>query len=263
VMDSQQPRDQQILLPGLGAYAEVLPWLDALAGLHRGFSPVPPGAPAEIRPETAWSGEAGVRLEAAQSRAEAIGFVSRYDNLTGQCTLSGGCTDGQLDQQFNGGEAHVYGLETLAEQVFLLPRRLAVGGTLSWTYTHAAFRTGFVSEFPQWGPVTAGDPLPYLPAHQGTASLLCEHPRAGLALSATGRSAMRDSAGEAEPSVPGSLQLDGTLHVWPTDRIRAYLHGTNLTDAVILESWRPFGARPAAPLQLSLGVEVGEPRIGR
>jgi Fe(3+) dicitrate transport protein len=262
-LDEQSPRVQQVLLPGMGLYAEILPWLEVLTGVHRGFSPVPPGAPAEVRPETAYSGEAGLRLEQGQSRAEAIGFVSQYDNLTGQCTLSGGCTDSQLDQQFNGGEARVYGLETLAEQVWLLPHRLAVGGTLSWTYTRATFETGFVSEFPQWGPVTAGDPLPYLPAHQGTATLLCEHPRAGLALSATGRSAMRDSAGEEQPSVPGALQLDATLHVWPTDRIRAYASGTNLTDAVILESWRPFGARPAAPLQLSLGVEVGEPRTPR
>lgn len=264
------PIDRAILLPGVGLYADILPWIDALLGLHRGFSPVAPGEPEDIRPESAINAEAGLRAAGGQSRAEIIGFFSEYDNLTGQCTLSGGCLDDQLDQQFNGGEARVAGIEALGEHLVLLPHRLSIGATASWTYTSAVFRTGFVSAFPQWGTVVAGDGLPYVPAHQGTASLVADiDRRANFALSATGRSAMRDVAGSgplgpssSEPGrVPGALQLDLAASLWPTDRIRIHASATNLTNTVVLESWRPFGARPASPLQLSLGVAVGQPRL--
>src|SRR5690606_33394157 len=46
-------------LPGVGASWQPLSFLSMLAGVHKGFSPVSPGQPAEVLPEEAWSYEAG------------------------------------------------------------------------------------------------------------------------------------------------------------------------------------------------------------
>ena len=52
-------------------------------GAHRGFSPVSPGAGADVEPETALSYELGARATAAESHVELIGFASDYANITG------------------------------------------------------------------------------------------------------------------------------------------------------------------------------------
>ena len=147
------PQHQTIVLPGLGALVAARPWLDVFAGVHRGFSPIVPGSDPNVAPETAWNTELGFRAVGGQSHAEIVGFFSDYDNLTGQCTLSGGCVDTQLDQQFNGGRAWVYGVETLASHRLLLPEEVTVDLSAGWTYTGTEFRTGFSSEYPQWGQV--------------------------------------------------------------------------------------------------------------
>lgn len=254
------PQHQTIVLPGLGALVAVRPWLDVFGGVHRGFSPIVPGSNPNVAPETAWNTELGFRAIGGQTHAEIVGFFSDYDNLTGQCTLSGGCVESQLDQQFNGGRAWVYGVETLASHRLLLPERVTVDLSAGWTYTGTEFRTGFSSEYPQWGQVEIGDALPYVPTHQGSATVAAEHPRGGLALTATGRSALRDTAGQGPDDlglIPGSLILDLAGHVQVTPHVRGLFTVTNLTDAVVLESWRPYGARPGAPLQVTIGVRAG------
>jgi hypothetical protein len=93
----------------------------------------------------------------------------------------------QLDQQFNGGEADVWGAEGSLHQELGLPGKWLLIGDLAGTWTESAFRTGFVSALPRWGTVEPGDALPYLPQLQGTAGLSAVHPRVNAALSATGR----------------------------------------------------------------------------
>jgi Fe(3+) dicitrate transport protein len=254
------PVGQRAILPGIGALVEARPWLDLLGGVHRGFSPVAPGADPEIEAETAWSWEAGGRVHAGELQAELVGFWSDYDNLTGQCTLSGGCTDDQVDQQFNGGEATVYGLEALLSHHVGLPGRFGVGGTGSYTLTRSAFRTGFNSEFPQFGSVEAGDALPYVPVHQGAVTLFADHPRGEIAVSATGRTAMRDVAGQGTiprtERLPGAVLVDVATTVNLSRTTSAYVTVTNVANAAPIESFRPFGARPAAPFAALVGVKV-------
>ena len=254
------PQTHQILLPGMGLYVEPLDGLGFLAGAHRGFSPVAPGSPEDALPETAWNYEAGLRAATGQTRMEAIGFWSEYDNLTGQCTLSGGCTDAQLDTQFNGGKARVYGVESTAGQELGLTWGLTLDLDLSYAWTHATFQSSFLSEFPQFGRVEEGDFLPYVPAHQGSAGLALLHDRGGISLKTTGRSGMRDEAGSDDipkaQQIPAHLQIDLGLEARFGDHWAVYSSMTNLTGTRHIESWRPLGARPTAPFQAMVGVKA-------
>ncbi|MCB9673573.1 MAG: TonB-dependent receptor [Alphaproteobacteria bacterium] len=248
-----------VVLPGFGALVEPLDGLQVFGGVYRGFSPVAPGQPAEVRPETSISSELGVRLGSIGSRAEIVGFVNDYQNLTGQCTFSGGCAGTQIDTQYNGGKAWVYGVEGVAEKEWLLPGRLRVPVSASYTWTESRFRTGFVSGFPQFGTVEPGDRLPYVPGHQAGARLALEHDRFGFGVGASARSGMRDMAGQdplGPTDVPAQALVDLNASVRPTDQLAIYSTVVNATNTHVLESWRPFGARPTAPFQLMVGIKV-------
>lgn len=252
--------DIRTLLPGAGALWSATPWLDLFGAAHRGSSPVPPGSPEGTKPELANNFEAGLRLSPRATRVELVGFWSAYDNLTGQCTLSGGCADAQLDQQFNGGEADVWGAEGSLHQELGLPGKWLLVGDLAGTWTESAFRTGFVSALPRWGTVEPGDALPYLPQLQGTAGLSAVHPRVNAALSATGRSAQRDIAGQGvipdDERLPGVVTLDAALHGQLRGPLWGYMTVNNVLNTIVMESLRPYGARPSAPRQLMVGITL-------
>lgn len=247
-------------LPGLGVLGTPLYGLDLFAGLHRGFSPVAPGQPTEVAPEQSWNAEAGARAHGERHHLELVGFFNDYQNLTGTCTLSGGCTEDLLDRQFNGGSVHIWGAELLARRAWPIGA-FELTGQLAYTYTGSAFQTGFVSGFTQFGTVEIGDSLPYVPEHQGQAQARLDHARGGLTLAAHHRSALRDEAGqgkvEGPAAVPAATLVDLSGELRLQDDLRVYLAATNLLDAVVLESWRPFGARPAQPRQVMVGVKVG------
>lgn len=256
-----EPVARAQVLPGLAAVARGWDAVDVFAGVHRGFSPVNPESEADARPETAWSSELGARLYPGRSHLELVGFWSDYQEITGACTLSGGCTPDQLDAQFNGGAATILGLEALAGQEVPLPADVTAGGQLAWTVTRATFDTGFSSEFPQWGVVEAGDAMPYVPAHQGSLQLYADHADAGGSLTARYRSSLRDVAGQGEVPdaelLPPQLLLDAAAraHLWGT--VSATATVTNLTGTSVAESYRPFGARPTAPRTWLLGFRAG------
>lgn len=258
--EPQDPVTRAVVLPGLGIYGQATRWLDVFAGVHRGFSPVAPGQPIEVKPEQSWSYEAGARAASGETVGELVGFFNDYQNLTGQCTFSGGCQDEQVDQQYNGGKVFVYGLEASVGHAAPIARGVSLTPSLSYTWTGSRFRTGFYSAFPQFGSVEAGDALPYVPEHQGAVRLVLEHPRGSVTVAANARSAMRDVAGQGpidEASrIPAQVMLDLAADLRVTREVTGYLTITNLTNSRWLESWRPFGARPSAPLQLMLGVKV-------
>lgn len=249
------------LLPGAAVSVEPTGWLQTFAGVHRGISPVPPGEPEDALAETAWNAEAGVRLYPGATAAELIGFGSAYANLSGQCTLSAGCADNDLDRQFSGGQAWVAGVESALSQELELPAGLLLEGMCTYTWTWSSFATDFVSDFPQWGTVTEGDRLPYVPEHQGAMELVLTAPRASLGGTATWRSAMRDVASQGpipdRELIPASFVLDVEGRARLSPRVEAYAIVRNATNAVSVESLRPYGARPGAPRAILAGVKVG------
>jgi len=244
-------------LPGMGALVEVVPRVQLFGGVYRGFSPVAPGQPDDVRPESSWNYEGGTRLGSGIGpHAELVYFQNEYTNLVGQCTISGGCLGDSVDDQFNGGSVRLLGLEAVAGTTLLLPAQMSIPLEGTYTYTRGIFLTSFDSSFPQFGEVESGDGLPYVPDHQGSLIGSLEGPRWRLGVELAGRSGMRDAAGpvDEEPLVPSLLTLGAAAHVQVLPAWQIYATGSNLTGRSSTVSWRPFGARPVAPLQVMLGA---------
>ncbi len=256
---SEAPVARTIVLPGLGTMVDVSRSLSWFGGVYRGFSPVSPGEPATVTPELSWNTETGIRWVSGDTHVELVGFHNEYSNLTGQCTLSGGCDGNQLDSQFSGGAARVRGIESSAGWVLMLPGPFSMPVEGSYTWTDGQFRTTFSSAFPQFGEVSAGDALPYVPQHQAYGRVTLAHPRFDVGAGLSYRSALLDQAGTwpASPTdVPPLTLLDGGVRFFAHDRVTVYSTGTNLLGSTAITSWRPMGARPTAPLQVMVGVEV-------
>ena len=255
---SDEPVARINVLPGLGVLAELGSWIDGFMGVHRGYSPVAPGQAEEVAPELSWNYEAGLRMTQGTRHAELVGFFNDYQNLTGQCSMSGGCGDDDLGRQFNGGEVWIYGAEVVLGEKWLLPKQLSFTLDLSYALTQSAFQTAFVSKFPQFDVVELGDSLPYVAQHQGSFILGVQHPVFEWSAGLSGHSGMLDSAGTwpvSELDIPPLLLVDSAASVVLGEHLSLYVSGTNLGGSTAISSWRPVGARPVAPRQIMLGVK--------
>ena len=255
--NTKQADGYDVVLPGLGLYQGINDDIGVLAGVYRGFSPAAPG-PVRSKPETAWNYEAGMRYAHRQTRLEAIGFFNDYENLTDVCTTSNGCLDVNLDRQFDAGTVHVYGVELFGDHTFKADG-FDVPASLAYTYTRSRFTTGFQSEDPLWGDVEEGDELPYVPRHQGQASVGVETSKWGLVTSGTFIDRMRETAGTGEPAdeeaTDRQFLWDVGGHFVPWKKARVYLNVKNVTNEMYLVSRRPAGARPNAPRSIQLGFK--------
>jgi Fe(3+) dicitrate transport protein len=251
-----------VALPGAGAFVQ-LPWdVGLLAGVHKGFSPAPPGEP-RAKTEASVNYEAGVRLSKRHVRAEIIGFYNDYSNVTNVCTLSNGCLGTNLDRQLDGGAARIYGVEVYVDAE---PKTriddTAVGFPMraSYTFTSAQFLSDFTSPDPIFGRVRAGDDMPYVPAHQAYASAGIETSAVGLNVAGTVVDRMRERAGQGEPA-PGErtdahFLLDASTYYRPVKWLKIYLNARNMLDQAYVVARRPYGARPGAPFWLQLGMKI-------
>ncbi len=243
-------------LPGFGTLFNLSDWTDVFGSVHRGFSPVSPGQPAEVQPELSWNYEAGLRLNEGQVYAEAIGFFNNYSNITGQCSMSGGCDGDDIDRQYNGGKVWIYGLESIAGKRFLLANGLELPIDTTYTLTKSNFQTDFYSSFPQFGSVSIGDSLPYLAVHQARFSGGIEAEKIKFAVELSYRSQMLDQAGSFEDeTIPSLFLINAALNASISKQWSLYATGTNLSNSNTIVSWRPYGARPVAPLQVMFGVK--------
>jgi Fe(3+) dicitrate transport protein len=250
-----------VLIPGGGVVWQALPALGFLAGVHRGFVPVPPGQFQDASPEQSINYEAGVRWMDFGTNVELIGFFSDYQNLLGNCTLASGCTNEQNGEAFDGGAVHAYGVESLVSSAPAISRDLHLPLRLGYTFQRSTFQSTFETDSPQWGDVSRGDEMPYLPEHQlqvqaGVAGASWE-----VALSGRYLSAMRDT-----PSQDGDLNttlwtdsakvIDLAASYAPARWGKLYLTINNLLDEAHVTSRRPYGARPGVPRQIVLGYKT-------
>lgn len=249
-------------LPGVGLHVELVPGVGIFGGAHQGFSPVAPGQAATVQPEQSLNYEAGLRYldEPAGQRLELVGFYNDYSNLVGQCAFSSGCAPDDLAKQFNGGEVDIYGLEAVAAHRFDVSKGMKLDLRGAYTLTKSEFKTGFSSDNPQFGDVVAGDELPYVPVHQGSVQIGLQGPDWGADLNVSYTDAMREVAGQgAAPAgelTDAFVMVDLSARFRPVEWVEIYVKGENLTLAQPIVSRRPFGARPAKPLLISLGTRV-------
>jgi Fe(3+) dicitrate transport protein len=257
--------DHAVFIPGIGATYAITESLAVLAGVHRGFSPIAPGQPAEVQPETSVNYEAGARFmeNEGATHAELVGFHNDYENITGQCGGSTGCPPELVDRQFNGGAANVLGVEVVAAHRFDLGDRFGVPLRATYTFTSATFAADFIGDNPIFGTIERGDQVPYVPEHQGKLEAGIDRgDEWSLNVSATYVGKMREVAGSGDPA-PGELpltddyvELGARASYRIADRVTLYLSGDNLTDARPIAARRPWGARPIRPITVMGGLRV-------
>lgn len=251
---------QQVVLPGGGVFVELPRDLGVFGGAYLGFSPIPPGQSENVRPEKSTNYEAGARWSPRGFRAEIIGFFNDYTNLSNICTFSTGCTEGDIDQQFDGGAARVYGLETYIESEVEAVKGIKIPGRIAYTLTEARFSKSFASSDPIFGEVEEGDHVPYIPAHQLVISAGVEVRRFAVNVAGTYVSPMREIAGQGEASpgaaTDGHFLLDASASYKPISSLTVYVVGRNLLNTAYIASRRPFGARPGAPIWVQVGAKL-------
>jgi len=249
----------QAVMPGAGVYYGITKSLGALAGVYRGFSPPPPSSADSAKPEYSVNYEGGLRYTDGPARFELIGFFNDYSNITEICSYASGCSEAELDKQYDGGEAHIYGLEAFAGHDVRLPAGLTLPLFASYTFTRGTFQSSFESAAPDWGNVQAGDELPYIPRHQLNASVGLDHERAGGYVGVSYVAAMREQAGSdpIDQAVATDEQfiVDIGARLKIIDGLSLYGNVRNLFDQAYIVSRRPFGARPNAPRWVQAGVK--------
>ncbi|PIR37429.1 MAG: TonB-dependent receptor [Alphaproteobacteria bacterium CG11_big_fil_rev_8_21_14_0_20_39_49] len=254
--------DLDVVVPGIGVAYQINDATSVFGGVNKGFAPPGPSTNTSQDPEESINYEFGVRFTENAFKTEAVAFYNDYDNLLGEETLSGGGGAGTGDQ-FNGGQVDVYGVEIGLEYDFsaLLDDskyKFPVG--IGYTYTKAEFGSSFDSAFDEWGSVTDGDELPYVPEHQVYISAGVEADKWALNASAKYVDEMRTVAGSGSiPSGSGTdehiiLDIAGEYEVYKNTRVFATLH--NVTDEEYVAARRPAGARPGAPRTLLAGLKL-------
>lgn len=258
-LDPSEDNDQSntILIPGAGVFYQVNERLGVLAGVNRGFSHnAPSSSAANVDPETSVNWEAGFRYQTDSSYLESILFFNDYRNLIGRCRASDdGCDGGE---EFNGGEVEIAGLELVARHNHQL-ETATIPLQLTYTYTETAFQSGFNSEFSQWGDVSQGDELPYIPDHAVNLKVGYERGPWLFSVAANYLSEMRESAGSGtvpdSEKIPDQFTLDLATNYQFTDKLKMQFKIDNVSDEANLVSRRPFGARPNKPRTVELGMQ--------
>ncbi len=153
-----------VLLPSLAVSYRVNDELIILGGIQKGFAPPAPGNE-ETDNEESINYELGLRFSQQAFNAEALFFLSDYDNMHGNCTASQGCQDDNIGNQYNAGEVKVSGLEAKTGYEFTA-NSVKIPVNLTYTYTETEFLNSFASKLETWGNVVKGDELPYVPSNQ-------------------------------------------------------------------------------------------------
>ncbi len=238
-----------VAIPGVGAFLSVTEELGVLGGVYRGFSPTAPGpSPTTADPELSVNYELGARYSKRATRADVVGFLSDYSNLTDVCTFSNGCLDADLDRQFDAGRARIYGVEAGLQHDLTTTFGLVVPLLGTYTFTRGELLENFTSADPQLGLVSAGDELPYIPRHQASFTVGAELAPVAVHASGTYVGSMREQAGSGalapEASTDAYFTLDVGGRVDVAKGLQAYANVSNLLDDEHLVARRPFGARP-------------------
>ena len=243
----------RVLLPGLGAVLRIGSATTLVAGVHKGFSA--PTNAVDVDAEEALNTELGVRFDNGRTRLEALGFLSDYDNMLGVCTSSSGI-DCEVGDAFNGDAATVRGLE-LSAATNLAPPDASFAAPLEIAYTRmqAEFDTD-IADTDFFGDVRAGDPLPYIPENQLSATLGLTKGRwtAHAALNYVDAVCVRASCSAFERT-DDAITVDAAVRLAFRDA-SLFARIDNATNAQDIVGRHPYGARPNKSRTVVLGVDV-------
>lgn len=262
--NSSSTRENEItaLVPGLGVAYAFSDQFSLFGGIHKGFAPPSPSSTNDDNEESI-NYEFGGRYNKGAFNAEVIGYFNDYSNLLGECTLSSGCATAIDGEQFNAGEVDAYGVELSlgydAAEFFDVPDDMSLPVSFNYTYTNAEFQNSFVSSFNEWGNVSAGDALPYIPEHQFYLSAGVVSPKWEIHVAGKYVDEMRTQAGTGSiPAEEGTdahfvVDMAGEYEVFNNTRLFATVD--NLFDKEYVAARRPAGARPGKPLTAIAGLK--------
>ncbi|MEO0974270.1 MAG: TonB-dependent receptor, partial [Pseudomonadota bacterium] len=250
----QRENDTDVVIPGLGFAFDIGEGLVAYGGVHRGFS-APSNAP-DVDPEQSNNFELGARFTRSNLFVDLGLFLTDYDNLVGTCTASSG-TDCEIGDAFNGDAATVQGIELLTRTAFELTPRLRLPISLTYTFIDAQFDSD-IADTDFFGEVSAGDPLPYIPRHQGLFTVGLESERWGsfLSFNYTDETCVRAACGPFETTESSAI-FDASVFFRLRDQITFTATVENLTDNDVIVARTPYGARPNKARTAIFGVRVG------
>jgi len=243
-----------VWLPGIGVLYQVNGRLTLVGGIHKGFS-APPNAPG-VDAEDSINYELGLRLRSANWHAEAIAFLTDFENLLGICTASSG-SNCEIGDAFNGDAATIRGLEVRAgldlaggSRDFQMPLEL------SWTWTDSEFDTD-IADTEYWGDVSKGDPIPYIPEQQFQAQIgfLLANFSADLSASYVDAVCTRPACGPFEET-DESLTFDLGAAWAFSDGFDLFARLENITNEKDIMGRQPYGARPNKARTAAVGVRV-------
>src|SRR5690606_37976178 len=160
-------------------------------------------------PEWSTNIEAGWRWKDRAARAELVGFWNDYSNLVGTCTASSG-GDCVIGDQFDGGHARVLGLEAAFGWDFGIANGSDIAAPLDvgYTYTDVEFRSSFDSDFGEWGEVSMGDRMPYLPEHSLHIRLGLDAEHWHISLAGNHIDDMSTNAADSAPRTDSAFVID-------------------------------------------------------
>jgi len=245
----------RIWLPSLSMFYTLSEHAGILFGVHEGFLPTGPRQEPDIDIENSINYEFGGRYNDGTAQVEAVVFFNDIENLKEGCQFSSCGTDN--DEEFNGGEVDIYGLEFTAGYQFTLPGGLEMPVNLVYTHTQSEFKSSFESGFDMWGIIEAGDELPYQPENQVSLSAGLVGDNWEVHLISRFVDEMLEASGDGvalsgvttESLITVDLSANYQLH----RNGLVYLKIDNLFDEQEIVSRRPFGARPSKAQQAFVG----------
>ena len=244
--------DTQVILPGLGALYKINENFTLLAGAHKGFTA--PSNSSGVREEEAINYEFGFRFANNTLNAEAIYFLSDYDNLLGECTASSG-SNCEIGDAFNGDAATVQGIEFVLKTELAAFNGISVPLNITYTYIDSQFDTD-IADTAFFGDVSAGDSIPYIPENQGQISLGVEGNNWSAYVNAVyvDEVCVKASCAAFEKT-DGSTVVDISGNYQVSDALKLFARIENLTDEQDIVSRQPYGARPNKTRTFSVGAQ--------
>ncbi|MEO0411066.1 MAG: TonB-dependent receptor [Pseudomonadota bacterium] len=245
------------IAPGVGFTYQLNDALLLLGGVHRGINP-PGASDASAQEETSLNSEFGARFITIFATVEAIAFYSKYNNILGNCTNSVGCTAGETGDQFNGGDARVFGLELSGYTEPYITDGLRLPLRFAYTFTDAQFTETFEDSF--FGDVQDGDNLDFTPRHTLFLSAGVAGDTWSTALNMTHVSKQRTAAGQGpipqDERINGYTVFDLAGNYQVAKPLNLFLTVQNLFGNDYAVSRLPYGLRPGRPRSVIGGVRV-------
>jgi Fe(3+) dicitrate transport protein len=261
-----------IVSGGIGLVYEFSPELEALAGVHLGFSPPSPGgAVAGLEEESSTGYELGLRYANSSDTlmAEAVAFYTRFEDLIVISSIGGAGTG--ADENF--GKVDSSGIELTGTYDLGLASDWAFSNRyfIAFTYTNAEQQNDASSTDPEsiFSFGVKGNKVPYIPEYQISLGTNLDFTNWGGAVSASFVDETFTSASNVETEVNGAGLPDArfgttdsysiadlSLYFKPLEHTKLFAGVHNLFDEAYMVSRQPHGPRPGMPRSWYAGLEI-------